>query len=367
MRHFSAQWRRSIPTGLLLLGVMVLAGCAGEQYPQSSLHPKGDFAELVDGLFMNTVWWATAIFILVEGALLWAIFKFRGKPTDAEPKQIHGSTVIEIIWTVIPAAVLAVVAVPTVQTIFRTAAIPQASAEGGEPLLVEVSGHQWWWEFYYPEYGIRTANELHVPVGRTVDLRMKTVDVLHSFWVPQFAGKRDVFPNRETRLWFTAKEAGAYPGACGEFCGEQHAKMLFHTIASTSADFDTWVTSRKADSVAYAMPRSAAQIAADTTAVAPVVPVSAQVAEGQRLFAMKTCSGCHSLQAVGGPKVAIGPNLSGIGSRRYIASGWLENTDENLKHWIRFPDSVKSGVKMIVPPMTDAEAEAIVAFLRTKQ
>ena len=201
--------------------------------PQSTLTPKGDYAEMVDKLFRTTLWLATLVFIVVEAGLLWAIFKFRGKPDDAEPKQVHGSTTVEIIWTVIPALVLAVVAVPTVQTIFETAKVPAASPDGQAPLRVDVVGHQWWWEFRYPELGITTANQLHVPVGRTVDLRMKTVDVLHSFWIPQFAGKRDVFPNRETRLWFTAKETGAFPGACAEFCGIQHGRMDFYVMVNT--------------------------------------------------------------------------------------------------------------------------------------
>lgn len=368
MRYLRAPWRRSIPTALLLLVLVAVVGCGtAEQYPQSTLHPKGDFAALVDGLFMKTVWWATVVFILVEGGLLWAIYRYRGKHDDPEPKQIHGSTLIEIIWTVVPAVVLAIVAVPTVQAIFSTAKMPEASAEGGAPMVVEVTGHQWWWEFYYPEYGIRTANELHIAVGRTVDLRMKTVDVLHSFWVPQFAGKRDVFPNRETRIWFTAKEAGDYPGACAEFCGEQHARMLFYTMARPADEFAQWVTARQADSVAFSLAVAAADSATPAAAAELQVADAPPVAEGRRLFAAKGCAGCHSLQGVGAPRGMIGPNLSGIGRRRFIAAGWLENTDDNLKHWIMNPASFKSGVKMPTLPMTDAEAEALVAFLRTKQ
>ncbi len=366
MAFLRVSWRRHLPLGLLALFLVVfLTGCSPEGYPQSTLSPKGDFAELVDAVFMKTVWWATVIFILVEGALLYAVFKFRGKPDDPEPKQVHGSTVVEIIWTVIPAAVLAFVAVPTVQTIFRTAEIPAESPDGQQPLKVEVIGHQWWWEFRYPELGIITANELHVPVGRTVDLRMKTVDVLHSFWTPQFAGKRDVFPNRETRLWFTAQESGSYPGACAEFCGLQHGKMLFLVVASAPAEFDAWVAQRMQDSVTVApMPvadSTAAEALPTTLAVDPLV------AEGEKLFTAKACAGCHSLKAVGGPAVMVGPNLGGIGSRQMIAAGWMKNTDENLKHWIQNPQEVKEGVLMRGYTLSDAEAEALVAFLRTKQ
>jgi cytochrome c oxidase subunit 2 len=371
MRHARAPWRQWLPHGLLLLLVVVLAGCvgSGEGYPQSTLHPKGDFAELVDALFQRTVVWATIIFVLVEGALVWAIWRFRGRPDDPEPAQTHGNTTVEIIWTVIPAAVLAVVAVPTVRTIFETAEIPAATAEGGEPLTVEVVGHQWWWEFRYPSLGITTANELHVPVGRTIDLRMKTVDVLHSFWIPQFAGKRDVFPNRETRLWFTAREAGEFPGACAEFCGLQHGRMLFYVMAADPGTFDAWVTARQADSNAVAM-RNVMQPAAPDTA-AGALPEDPQVAEGRRLFATKGCVGCHALGSVGAPPVAMGPSLAGIATRKMIGAGWLLNTDDNLAHWIQNPDQFKEGTLM-GPAManariTDAEARALVAFLRTRQ
>jgi cytochrome c oxidase subunit II len=379
MGTMRAPWRRHLPLALTVMLALAVAGCAGE-YPQSTLSPKGDFAELVDAVFMKTVFWATVIFVVVEAGLLWAVFKFRGKPDDPEPKQIHGSTVVEIIWTVIPAAVLAFVAVPTVQTIFKTAEIPVATAEGGEPLKVEVTGHQWWWEFHYPELGIRTANELHVPVGRTIDLRMKTVDVLHAFWIPQFAGKRDVFPNRETRIWFTAKASGAYPGACAEFCGIQHGKMLFYVMATAPADFEAWVAKRQTDTLPLVPPPPPPPMV-DSTALAAVGPMVAdsvvptmlaqavdpKALEGEKLFTAKGCVGCHAVKAVNTPKVAVGPNLAGIGSRKMIAAGWMANDDANLKRWIMDPQGVKVGVKMPNLPMTDAEGDALVAYLRTLQ
>ncbi|MEI2720224.1 MAG: cytochrome c oxidase subunit II [Gemmatimonadales bacterium] len=384
IRHLRLSSRRHLP--LLLLGVVAatLTGCLdASQYPQSTLTPHGDYAEKVDWLFRITLYLATLVFIVVEAGLLWAIFKFRGKPDDAEPKQTHGSTVVEIIWTVIPALVLAVVAVPTVKTIFETAKVPAASPDGQAPMRVEVVGHQWWWEFRYPELGITTANQLHVPVGRTIDLRMKTVDVLHSFWIPQFAGKRDVFPNRETRLWFTAKTPGEYPGACAEFCGIQHGRMDFYVMVNTPEEFASWVATRQADSLLAptGLPKPAPMPAADTTAkgkgdaamaampgmAMPAVAADPKAAEGEKLFAAKGCIGCHSLNSVGTPKGMIGPNLAGVGVRKNIAGGWLPNTDENLHRWIKTPQLVKTGVLMQVPEMTDAEVDALVAYLRTKK
>lgn len=392
MRLVRAPWRRFLPVGLLSFILLGLAACGGDGsgFPQSSLHPKGDFAAMVDDVFMTTVYLAAIVFVLVEAGLLWAIWRFRAKPGDGKPKQIHGSTMVEIVWTIIPAVVLAFVAVPTIKTIFQTYQVPEAAAGAEAPLKVEVIGHQWWWEFRYPEYGITTANQLHVPVGRTVDLRMKSADVLHAFWIPAMAGKRDIFPNRETRIWFTAAEAGEYPGACTEFCGLQHARMDLYVMAQSADDFAAWVAQRKRDADSVVTP-GLGTITVDTTvrdtlsgtAVATnrnpaALPDSAtqqaapdvgdpRVAQGKQLFRTKACAGCHSLNSINQPKVTIGPNLAGIATRKMIAAGWLPNTDENLKRWLMHTQEVKPGVKMVVPPMTDAEADAIIAYLRTKR
>lgn len=358
-----------LPRGLLLALLLVaLAACAGDSYPQSTLHPKGDFAEIVDGLFRTTVWWATVVFIGAEGALLYAIFRFRGSPDDPEPKPNHGNTLVEIIWTVIPAVVLAIVAVPTVKVIFETARVPTSSPDGSAPLKVEVIGHQWWWEFRYPDLGIVTANELHVPLGRTIDLRMKSADVIHSFWIPQFAGKRDVFPNRETRLWFTATETGAYPAACAEFCGLQHARMAFYVMVTPPEEFATWQAVRQADSAAAAIRPVPAPVPDSTGAVAVAAPIDPLVAQGKQLLLTKGCIGCHQMGSAGAMTTLQGPNLGGIGRRTMIASGWLENTDENLAAWIKDPGAIKHGVAMAGKyQITDAEVKAVVAYLRTRQ
>src|SRR6185295_16324730 len=198
-----------------------------------------------------------------------------GKPNDPEPHQIHGNTTIEIIWTVIPALILAAIAVPTVKGIFETNATPPQAG-----LKVEVVGHQWWWEFRYPDYQVTTANELHIPVGQTVALHMSTMDVVHSFWPPRFAGKRDVFPNRETRLWFKAEQAGEYPGQCAEFCGIQHGRMAFRVRAQTPDEFQSWVAHMQ---TLGAKPAAAAPADSVHTATAgAVVPAQAKQDAAQR-------------------------------------------------------------------------------------
>jgi cytochrome c oxidase subunit 2 len=332
---------RLAPLFVLLL-VLVATACSRD-FPQTTLAPKGDLARIEDDIFYTTVKWAALVFVLVEGALVYAIFRFRGKPGDPEPAQVHGNTVVEIVWTVIPALILAVIAVPTVKAIFQENETPK----GRNVLTVEVIGHQWWWEFRYPELNLTTANELHVPVGRTVSLKMGAYDVVHSFWLPQFAGKRDVFPNRETRLWFTAEAAGEYTGQCAEFCGIQHGRMAFRVMAQEPAAFDAWAEHMK------------------TLAAQPAATAATPDSQGQKLFLMKGCVGCHSLVAYNAPKGMLGPNLANVGARTYIAAGTLPNTDENLAHWIRVPQDVKHGVLMPNLGVTEDEAKALVAFLRT--
>jgi cytochrome c oxidase subunit 2 len=366
-------WRSSRLVIALSLLVVVLAGCSPEHYPQTTLLPRGDFARIADDLLDITVKWGLLVFVLVEGVLVYAIFRFRGKPEDAEPHQIHGNTTVEIIWTVIPALILAAIAVPTVRAIFQTNATPKKDA-----LTIEVIGHQWWWEFRYPEYNITTANELHIPVGRTVSLRMGSADVVHSFWVPQFAAKRDVFATRETRMWFKAEVDGDYPGECAEFCGIQHARMGYRIRAQKPQEFGAWVAHMqtlvpKPPSGAGApKPAAGARSERDvrTTSAGAAVQAAGQgpdYATGEKLFQAKGCVACHALYAINAPKGMVGPNLANVGARSYIAAGMLKNTDENLARWIRNPQALKKGVLMPNLGVTEPEAGALVAFLRAHQ
>ena len=366
----------------LCLLALVSIGCSPEHYPQTTLLPRGDFARIADDLLNTTVKWALLVFVLVEGVLIYAIFRFRGKPGDPEPHQTHGNTTVEILWTVIPALILAAIAVPTVRAIFETNAIP-----GKDALTIEVVGHQWWWEFRYPEYNLTTANELHIPVGRTVSLRMGSADVIHSFWVPQFAGKRDVFANRETRLWFKAEAEGEYPAQCAEFCGMQHARMAYRIRAQSPEEFRAWVAhmrtlgpppppgtkplppgaKRPVRPAASHSGKTDVQTASQGATVQQSAPRSPQYGEGEKLFMSKGCVGCHSLQAVNAPKGMIGPNLANVGARSYIAAGTLKNTDENLARWIQNPQAIKKGVLMPNLGVSPTEAQALVAFLRAHQ
>jgi len=206
-----------------------------------------------------------------------------------------------------------------------------------------------------------TANEMHVPVGKTVNLRMTTADVVHSFWVPQFAAKRDVFPNRHNPLWFKAEVTGVYTGQCAEFCGEQHGRMGFRVISEPQADFDAWVVQQRVGSPLV----NGGKVARDTTQ-----PVDSLTKAGGALFLAGGCIGCHAM--VGAPTAGImamkGPNLSHVGSRTTIVAGMLDNTPENLHRWLSNPDSVKKGTLMVLPrKLTEAEITLLVAYLRAHQ
>ena len=382
----------------LVLVVLAVASCGGtsEQYPQSTLHPKSDFTRMLDGVFMTTVWWALLVFVLVEGALVWAILRYRGKPGDAEPAQVHGNTTLEIVWTAIPALILAMIAVPTVRAIFQTYEVPK-----GDALEVEVIGHQWWWEFRYPQYGVVTANELHVPAGRMVTLKMSTVDVLHAFMLPQLAGKRDLFQQRVNTLWFRADSSGYYSGQCAEFCGIQHGAMRFHVAATTPAEFDAFIAGLRRPRTPGGAPAAPAPAAAatDTTASlggqaggqggrgadgqigagaqapagqtqeqTPIGPApsdsTSPAGQGAKLFVQRGCPACHVLDATSKAKM-VGPNLANVGSRRYIGAGVALNNDENLARWIQNPHDMKVGVTMPNMGLTSEQARAVAAFLRT--
>lgn len=351
--------------GVAALGLALFATACAENYPQTTLLPKSDFTRLVDDVFMATFWWAVAVFVLVEGALVYAIFRFRAKPGDPEPEQTHGSTKLEVLWTVIPAVILAFIAVPTLKAIFLTAA-PASAPE----VEIEVIGHQWWWEFRYPDLGVVTANELRVPMGKTVNLKMWSADVLHSFWSPQLAAKRDVFPifpqtkyRKINPLWFRADSVGVYSGQCAELCGVQHGRMGLLVIVESAEDFDRWVAREREGSPLV-----------DAGKLSPALDslrkTDTILTKGDAAFLATGCIGCHAMVGtpLAGALALKGPNLSHMGGRMTLGAGMLENTPTNLATWLRDPQAVKPGSHMILPrPLTETEIATLVAYLRANQ
>jgi cytochrome c oxidase subunit 2 len=241
--------------------VLALVACGGD-YPNSTFSHNTQLNDGAVFIWDRMLLLGTIVFVVVEVVLVYTIFKFRHREGAPPPKQIHGNAALEITWTAIPALILLFLAVPTVRTIFRD----QRTAPG-DALQVEVIGHQWWWEFRYPQLGITTANELYLPIGRPVNFALRTRDVLHSFWVPQLGGKRDLIANRVNHIWFTPKstlQSAAMNGACVEYCGSSHANMRFRTFTVTTADFDKWTAHQQ--TVAYGSPAAAAQAAAADSA-----------------------------------------------------------------------------------------------------
>lgn len=315
-----------------------LAACA-ENAPQDTLEPQGPVARDIEHLINPVFIVAGVVFVLVEGLVLLAIFKFRAKPDSPEPEQIHGNTRLEVGWTLAPALILLAVAVPTIATIFDLAKKPD------NPVNVTVTAHQFWWEYRYDDLGVVTANELRMPVGRPVELTLHSDDVIHSYWIPALTGKTDVVPGRSNHMSFSADTPGEYIGQCTEFCGASHANMRAKAIAMTAQDFDAWVAGQRAPSV-KASPGTNGEA-------------------GSLLFAQKGCGGCHTVEGVSEGKV--GPNLSHFATRTSFAGSIFENNDVNLRRWLRDPQGEKPGNKMVIPgaPLKPDEVTELITYLNT--
>ena len=300
----------------------------------STVIPRSDFARDILHVYAVITWASVGIALVVLVALGWILVRFRDRPGAPLPAQTRGHTLLELAWTVAPALVLLVIAIPTIQVIFRTQAVPPPQA-----LEVTVLARQWWWEFRYPALGIGTANELHLPAGRPVVLRLEGPDVIHSFWVPQLGGKRDVVPGRLNRLTFTAETPGEYWGQCAEFCGVSHAHMGLRVVVDAPEAFARWVSAQRAT---------------------PAEPAG-RAAEGKALYTRSACVGCHTIRGVSAG--VLGPDLTTFGSRRTLAAGMFPNTVENVAAWLRNPPALKPGVKMPALGLTDAQARALATYL----
>jgi len=341
--------------------VATLAAC-GHDLPNTTFNPHTDFGRAIDDLWRLLLNLGTAVFILVEGLLVYALVRYRHRPGQPEPEHVHGNTTLEILWTVIPAVVLAFIAVPTVRTIFRTQSPAPADA-----LQVEVYGHQWWWEFHYPQYKVTTANELYLPIGRTVNFALRTKDVLHSFWVPQLGGKRDLISNRTNYLWFkpdSTMHASVWNGQCAEYCGSSHADMRFRVYTVPKADFENWAAHQARPAVfppasgapgdsGYVFP--AAMMPDNAIPHTPLPPgetfatgLAGDPARGAKTYNGSPCLGCHTISGDPMSLGTIGPNLTHIASRHTIGAGLYPNDTQHLEYWIKNAHAMKPGVLMLV-------------------
>lgn len=279
------------------------------------------------------------VFILVEVLLVVAIVRFRQRSADELPVQTPGNLRLELAWTAIPFVVLIGIFFLTIRTMNAVAS--PLTVQAADALTIDVVGHQWWWEYRYPALGIVTANEVHIPVGRPVRLRISSVDVIHSFWVPQLAGKLDAIPGRTNELWIEASRAGSFYGACGEYCGVQHAWMRILVFAHPQDEYDEWVRAQSA---------------------VPPAPTTGPAAQGYQSFTTNTCISCHTVRGTVA-NGAVGPDLTHFGSRTWIAGGVARNTPDGLKRWLRSPQNVKPGNLMPNTPIDDQQIDALVAYL----
>lgn len=303
----------------LMAMVLLATGCSSKT--MNIFEPKGSAGEQQLDLVMLSVYIMLFVFVVVIGIYIYVLVRYRQRQgDDVPPKQIEGNTMIEILWTAIPVVLLIILAIPTVSTTFSLAKEPAED----ESIRVKVTAYQYWWMFEYPDLGIKTSQELHIPVGKKVFLELESKDVIHSFWVPNLGGKRDMIPGKTNTMTLDAKEPGVYEGRCAELCGAGHALMNFRVIAEEQNDFDKWVASIK-------NPKSQ--------------PVNAQAEEGQKIFS-QNCTGCHAVEGadmkVKGDKA---PDLTGFGNRTTIA-GYLPNDKESLIRWLKDPQSVKPGTQM---------------------
>jgi cytochrome c oxidase subunit 2 len=321
---------------LILLGVTVtcvlLSGCEGAP---STLDAKGEGASRIEGLWWVLFWIATAVFVAVLALLVFSIARARRREEEIKREVPRGELFIVLAGVVFPTVVLTAVFVLSLRD------MASLSTTGRQArMTIEVIGHNWWWEARYPN-GAITANEMHIPVGEPVRVKLTTADVIHSFWVPQLQAKTDLITGRVNYTWLQADEPGRYRGQCAEFCGLQHANMIFFVEADPRQEFQAWLENE----------------------AAPAGEPIGSAAQGEDVFMNTTCLGCHAIR--GTPATAqVGPDLTHLAGRETIAAGVISNTRADLATWITDPQSVKEGTTMPPTELDPDELDALLDYLQ---
>jgi cytochrome c oxidase subunit II len=317
---------------------------AGEQ--PSSLSPHGPAAEALAALWWVMFALAAAVFVAVVALLVASLVRRRSLPLESDAltgERLAGGGNLLILagGVALPAVIVVVLMVLTVTTGVGVRSLDNPS----DPLVVEVTGYQFWWDVHYPGAGVRTANEILIPVGESVEFHLTSADVIHSFWVPQLAGKIDMTPGEENVLRIQSDEAGVYRGLCTEYCGIQHAHMQFMVVALPAEEFDEWLAARTDP---------------------PEDPTGLLAQQGQEVFEAAQCVYCHTVRDLS-PDTDLGPDLTHFGSRLTIAAGMLDNEPANLADWILDPQAIKPGNHMPPSNLTGEELEALISYLESLQ
>jgi cytochrome c oxidase subunit 2 len=345
----------------LLLAVWPLLALAQDERPYTTIDPMTEVADDIQWLYRWIFYLAIIVFVAVQALIVYTALRFRQKRRLTQrPEQIHGNSRLELAWTIAPAVVLLAIFVFTVPVMYSEA--NEAEDEEGA-LIVDVYGKQWWWEFHYPGLGpngdaLITANEVRLPAGQKAVFRLYTNNVIHSFWVPQLAGKMDVMPGYENRVGFTPEIPGEYYGECAELCGTAHAWMRFKVIVMPPEQFNAWVAAWN----------SPPPFDAD--------PNTADIAEAPQEFGL--CFACHRVNGTNQPPAVPssagyaslytnGPNLTLFACRESLAAGLLINNEENLRAWLHDPNAIKDGNLMSTMiragTLSDEQIDVVVTYL----
>jgi cytochrome c oxidase subunit 2 len=338
------RWTPILLSGYLLAARPVFGNPEDPLQMPNMFKPQSTPAHSIFDLSLFVLAICAVIFVIVFSLLAYSVIKFRRRADDdgREPPPVYGSNQIELAWTVIPALIVLVLFLATARVIH---AIQQAR-KPPEAIDVIAIGHQFWWEFRYPAFGVVTANELHVPTSdpshpTPTFITLLSADTDHSFWVPRLAGKTDLIPNRVNHMWIDPNETGIFVGQCAQYCGTQHAKMLLRVYVDSPDQFKQWVQQQ-----------------------AKPAQVSESAKEGRRIFETTACINCHSVSGT----VAdgrFGPDLTHLMSRDTIASGAATNNSENLRMWIHNPDAIKPGSLMPAMNLDRRDLDALTAYLET--
>ena len=334
---------RHVVSGLAALHAAATAAAPA----QDALAPAGPQAAHIHDLWNLTLAICTLVFAAVLAALIVALWR-RPRADASAPADVNAARRPERGATrsvaVAAAASVLLLLFLIVASVLTDRALAQLSLK--DAVRIELTANQWWWEARYdddaPSRIFTTANELHIPVGRPVLFTLKSNDVIHSLWVPNLAGKKDLIPGRTATLQMQADRPGTYRGQCAEFCGFQHAFMALEVVAHPNAEFESWADDQR---------QSARE------------PETALARRGRAVFMSTTCMMCHAIQGTTA-NAHRAPDLTHVGSRNMLAAGTLPNTDEAMRQWIRNAQHFKPGSNMPATTLPDEDVQALTAYLR---